>query len=148
MGKTGPRLNYPSIEDIIDANKKLIYQTGGNIDGAGHFHNENSLKWVLDAIQYPLFGVDHYPTISEKASLLAWTIIDGHVFIDGNKRTGLISMMGFLEQNGFYISASENQLFDIATKIATATNCGYTRKQLEIWLRLHMKLLYPPSGYN
>lgn len=143
MGKTGG-LTYPSIENIVNANIKLIRETGGDVDSAGHFHNESSLNWVLDAIQYPVFDTEPYPTISDKASLLAWTIIDGHVFIDGNKRTGLISMMLFLEQNGFYISARENELFDVAHKVATASICGYTREQFTVWIRKHMKLLYPP----
>lgn len=114
MGKTGG-LNYPSFEDIVNTNIKLIRETGGNIAGAGRFQNENSLNWVLEAIQDPVY----YPTISDKASILAWAIIDGHVFIDGNKRTGLMSMMIFLIQNGFYISARE---------------CDFKKGRFVIWI--------------
>ncbi|PIE80565.1 MAG: type II toxin-antitoxin system death-on-curing family toxin [Chloroflexi bacterium] len=143
MGTSSSSLIYPSIEDIVETNKYLIQNSGGNLDGAGHFHNENSLKWVLDAIQYPFFDVDTYPTISDKAAILAWTIIDGHVFIDGNKRTGFMSMMVFLAGNGFYISAHEDELVNTAIKIATARTGNYTIEEFTEWVRTHLKLLYP-----
>lgn len=145
MGTIGSGLTYPSIEEIIETNKLLIRETGGNLGGAGLFHNEGSLRWVLDAIQYPSFGIDLYPAISDKAAILAWSIIDGHVFIDGNKRTGLMVMMGFLEQNGFYISATEGELFEVTLRVATASICSYTKEGFTEWVSSHMKLLYPPA---
>lgn len=145
MGTSGSGLTYPSIEEVVEANKYLIRNSGGNLDGAGRFLNENSLRWVLDAIQYPSFSIDRYPAISDKAAILAWTIITGHVFIDGNKRTGLMTMMAFLEQNGFYISTNEDELFEVALKVATASTCGYTQLQFTDWVRTHMKLVYPLS---
>ena len=145
MGKNGQRLNYyPTVEDIANLNRKLILQTGGNADGAGRFHNANSLEWVLGAIQYSLFDVDRHPTISEKAALLAWVIITRHVFIDGNKRTGFASMELFLEDNGFYISAKDDEIFVIADTIAKSSINGYTLEQFTVWVRTHLKLFYPP----
>ena len=96
MGETSQGLTYPTHENIVKLNRRNIQRTGGNLAGAGKFHNESSLLWVLDAIQHPLFGEDLYPTISQKAAVLAWTIINGHVFIDGNKRTGMWAIMTFL----------------------------------------------------
>lgn len=88
MGETGPTLEFPSLQNIIDLNRRIIHETGGNLDGAGRLRNEDSLRWVLEIIRYPPFSGGPYQTISEKAAVLAWTIIRSHVFIDGNKRTG------------------------------------------------------------
>lgn len=145
MGKTGSGLSYPTIEDIANLNRKLIQQTGGNHDGAGYFLNKGSLEWVLDAIQYPLFGEIQYQTISEKAAILAWTIINGHVFIDGNKRTGILAMMIFLRKNGFFLSAPEDEIVDIAVKVAAARERAYTQEEFKEWTTNHLKLLMPPS---
>lgn len=143
MGQDGFTLAYPTIEDIAQLNRKVIYRTGGNVDGAGKFMNENSLSWVLDAIQYPLFDINRFPTISEKAAALAWTIIDGHVFIDGNKRTGMISLDTFLRTNGFYLAVSDDEILTTAQKIATSSQTNYSLEQFSEWVRKWMAYLPP-----
>lgn len=117
MGETGQGLSFPTRQNIIDLNVKHLRRTGGHEAKAGQFHNENSLIWVLEAIQHPLFGQDPYPTISEKAAILAWTIINGHVFQDGNKRTGMSTMMIFLIKNGFYLDATDEEIISIAVQV-------------------------------
>jgi death on curing protein len=144
MGQDGFTLAYPTIEDIARLNHKTIYLTGGNADGAGRFINENSLSWVLEAIQYPLFDVDRFPTISEKAAALAWTIISRHVFIDGNKRTGMIALDTFLRMNGFYLMVSDDDILTTAQKIATSSQSNYTLEQFSEWVRERME--YLPLG--
>ena len=76
MGKASRTLIFPTREDITNLNRYHITNTGGFDDGGANLKNSGSLEWVLDAIQYPLFGVDNYPGIAEKAAILAWIIID------------------------------------------------------------------------
>jgi len=143
MGKHGQRLNYPKIEDIANLNRKMIHRTGGNIDGAGCLRNPGSLEWVLEAIQYPLFGVDMFPTISDKAAALCWVIITRHVFIDGVKRTAFSTLELFLEDNGFYLSVKDEEIKEITVKITKSTLNGYTQEEFADWVRSRLKLLYP-----
>lgn len=42
----------------------------------------------------------YYETIEELAAAYAVYIVQGHVFLDGNKRTGAAAMLTFLESNG------------------------------------------------
>ncbi|MCA9923915.1 MAG: type II toxin-antitoxin system death-on-curing family toxin [Anaerolineales bacterium] len=142
MGEVSQGLNFPSQENIIKLNQEHIRRTGGNLDGAGKFHNEGSLNWVLEAIQYPIFGQDLYPTISEKAAILAWTIINGHVFLDGNKRTGISAMEIFLRLNGFFLSARDSEFIEVAILAANAHENEYTNKDFHQWVRNHLRLLF------
>lgn len=143
MGKTSSGLIYPTIEDIKEINFKQIHKTGGDIDGAGKLIKEDALRWALETIQYPPFS--QYQTISEKAATLGWTIIQSHVFIDGNKRTGINAIMNFLIINGFYLKASDEHIIEIAIKVAMANTVGYTKEEFINWIHRHLTLLLPPS---
>lgn len=141
MGEISQGLTFPSQKDIVMLNREHIRRTGGNSAGAGKFHNENSLLWVLDAIRYS----DYYPTVSQKAAILAWAIINGHVFIDGNKRTGMMAMMIFLRQNGFALQALHEEIVDVAVRVANAHEERYDREKFERWVSAHLTLLVPPT---
>ncbi len=41
------------------------------------------------------------------AASLAWGLIKNHAFIDGNKRIGLVSMIVFLDLNGYRFTCTE-----------------------------------------
>ena len=69
------------------------------MEANSNFSKASSLEYILDAIQYPIYGVDKYPSLIEKAAALTWWIIEGHIFIDGNKRTGMQALIEFLEIN-------------------------------------------------
>jgi len=104
--------------------------------------NPGSLEWVLDVIQYPLFGVDLYPTLAAKAALLTWTIIGGHVFHDGNKRTGVSVLQIFLRRNGYDITASDDELIEVALRVAESSEENFTVEDLTQWIghRLCLRL--------
>jgi len=53
-----------------------------------------------------------------QAAALAHGIAERQVFIDGNKRTAVLALRYFLEENGFVLSASEDQLFDWMVSLA------------------------------
>jgi len=55
--------------------------------------------------------LDHYgePTIFDLAASYAFGIIKNHPFIDGNKRCGFLMAAMFLECNGYWVRASEEE---------------------------------------
>lgn len=92
---------YLTLDDICHINRDMIRRFGGTyIEECHNLCNAGSLYYILEAIQYPLMGVDLYPTIIDKATALAWSIMTRHVFYDGNKRTGMEAALEFLETNG------------------------------------------------
>jgi death-on-curing protein len=59
-----------------------------------------------------------YPALAEKAAALCLALVQGHPFIDGNKRVGHAAMETFLLLNGSEIDAStdgqERVILDLA----------------------------------
>ena len=51
-------------------------------------------------------GEDLYPDLVTKAAALAFSLIQNHAFVDGNKRIGHAAMETFLVLNGYELEAS------------------------------------------
>ncbi|MFM9160580.1 MAG: type II toxin-antitoxin system death-on-curing family toxin, partial [Dolichospermum sp.] len=62
---------------------------------------------------------DLYPTLLEKAAILAFSMIMNHPFVDGNKRTGHAAMETFLVLNGVEINASRDEQEYIVLDLAS-----------------------------
>jgi death-on-curing protein len=73
----------------------------------------------LDAIRGTVFGVDRSPTVEEKACALAYAVIHGHVFVDGNKRTGTEILYQMLELNGRTIVATDDEIVGIIESVGS-----------------------------
>jgi death on curing protein len=134
MAKISGNLIFPTFHQLIEINTDLIQQYGGYHNGNDNLRDERSLKWVLEAIQYPLFGEDFYPTIVEKTGILSWTINIGHVFFDGNKRTSTFVLLLFLHINDYSLQSSIDGLFEITTLIANHDQTGYKFNDYILWL--------------
>ena len=129
-------MKYPSLEDIIRTNRYHLKRAGQSIIGSDNLKERGSLEWVLDAVQHPLFGVDPYPGIVEKAARITWTIVGGHVFWDGNKRTGMSVLLTFLRMNGYRLDVTDSEIVEIALRIAKAnTEVSFSLEEFVHWLR-------------
>jgi len=105
--------------DIVEINRQMIQNFGGVFfKGDDNLANPGSLEHILEAIQGSLFGYDPYPTLVEQAAALGWRIIAGHVFHDGNKRTGMEACRLLLDLNG-YVMRMDTAVVDIAVQIAS-----------------------------
>ena len=141
MGDTGRIINFPTRDEIVKLNRDHIKRTGGMHNGGDNLRNPGSLEWVLDAIEYPLFGVDQYPTIAEKAAKLSWIISAGHIFHDGNKRTGTSARMIFLKTNGYRLNASHEEIIDIIVQIASPDKEKRPYEDYVEWVRSKIVLV-------
>ena len=68
--------------DIIQFNKETVEAHGGSFVPPGNFLNENSLDYMLEAVNGELFGESMYPTLADKAAFYMFSIVTGHVFQD------------------------------------------------------------------
>jgi len=57
--------------------------------------------------------------IFDMAAAYLFHIVQNHPFVDGNKRTGLIAALVFLDLNGVEIDAPKGSLYDLALSVAT-----------------------------
>lgn len=77
------------------------------------------LESAVERPQATFDGVDLYPDIHSKAAALIQSLIVNHPFVDGNKRTGLVSDITFYAFNGYEFDAPLGQVVDFVVDIAT-----------------------------
>jgi death-on-curing protein len=100
-----------SLAEVIEVNRRMISVFGGIFfDGDSNQRNPGSLQHLIEAIQFPLFGYDAYPSVAEKAAALAWRIITTHVFHDGNKRTAMEACRLLLAINGYDMRVDDDTI--------------------------------------
>ena len=65
------------------------------------------------------FGREFYPTISDKAACLFFSLAGGHIFSNGNKRTAVLALDQFLNANSIYLVLSNNEIRKLAEETAS-----------------------------
>lgn len=125
-------MTYLSAEEIAAINQVVVEESGGSIG-----IREPGL---LDSIaQKPLSGFgDHelYPGVFLKAAALYEAIVNYHVFIDGNKRTGFAAMARFLAINGYALKITDEEIEGYTVSIAvTKTDLA----DIAGWIKKHSK---------
>ena len=75
--------------------------------------------------------------IVDMAAAYTWGIVRNHPFVDGNKRTGFVVGILFLELNGYRFSASEEDAAQVVLELASGNldEAGYIA-----FLRAHASL--------
>lgn len=133
---------YPTIDQIIEVNRRMIQEFGGSFSPPTNLINRNSLEYILEAISRPVFGRHLFLSLKDKAAALAFEIIAAHVFIDGNKRTATHTAWEFLRSNqiGVYL---DHSVEDIAVAVASRTA---SRDDLLSWLHSHQTDEDSPSA--
>ncbi|MCL2352303.1 MAG: type II toxin-antitoxin system death-on-curing family toxin [Firmicutes bacterium] len=96
----------------------LTIRYHGGLDG---IRDEGLLESALYAPFASFGGADAYPTIESKAARLAFGLIKNHPFMDGNKRTGILSMLSFLRINGITPKCTDDELVEIGRGVADGT---------------------------
>ena len=92
-------MKYLSKKDILFLNKLVVEKYGGNFISPHNLLNESALDYLVEIVEHGfVFGKIMYPTIELKASLYLYNIVENHIFSDGNKITGLLSLDIFLRK--------------------------------------------------
>lgn len=103
-------MEYLEKGDILLINRKTVKRHGGKYVPPKNLLNENPLDYLIDIVNAEMFGHPLYPEINDKAGLYLYNIVHGHIFQDGNKRTGLEAALLFLRINGHRLNKSLNIL--------------------------------------
>lgn len=93
--------NTLGLNEIARLNAEAVRRFGGLSNGQNGFHNRESLEYALESTLFPVFGHFPYPGIIDRIAAIAQAIITRHVFLDGNKRTGLAVIQALARMNGF-----------------------------------------------
>ena len=95
-------IRYLAKQEIKEINRRMTLEFGGHFSSYNdNLLNPNALEYLLEAPDCKVFGVERYPDVFLKAAVYSYYIIKDHIFIDGNKRTGIESAFLFLKNNGY-----------------------------------------------
>jgi death-on-curing protein len=81
-------------------------------------------------------GKDLYPTTSEKAASLGFSLVANSPFVDGNKRIGHAAVEAFLMRNGWELIADVDEPEAVILQVASGE---LSRDEFTAWVRAHVQ---------
>lgn len=76
------------------------------------------LASALARPQTTAFGKDAYPALEEKAAALLHSLARNHALMDGNKRLALAGLIAFLGVNGWRLTCTNDEAYDLVIAVA------------------------------
>jgi len=87
-------MRYLTLGEVVELHRLILGATGG----APGIRDLGILESAIAQPKATFGGSDLYPTLIEKAATLCFALVQGHPFVDGNKRTGHAAMDTFLRK--------------------------------------------------
>ena len=78
------------------------------------------------------------PDVAALAASYAFGIAKNHAFVDGNKRTALVALELFLDQNGYELGTDDMQCVLAILSVASG---AFSEDDLARWIRKNMKAI-------
>ena len=83
------------------------------------------------------------PDLADLAASLAHGIAKNHAFVDGNKRSAIVSCETFIELNGARLEADDTSVY---THILGLAESRISESEFAEWLRANLHLTPPDAG--
>jgi death-on-curing protein len=107
-----------------------LLERWGGAEGGGHRGVDyEGVEAAVQAVKN-----SYYESREELAAAYAVYIVQGHVFMDGNKRTGAAAMLTFLLANGGRTRRSSNEVAQAMLELQARAEAGQRTDQLVSWL--------------
>lgn len=137
MTEGSESINYLSTDDVL-AIHELIVES--NEDTAAGITSAGDIEYAIESIREGHFG--HVPeSFHEKAFQLLRLIVVNHPFVDGNKRTALMSVRVFYALNGLEF-AYDRRIKEILKNLAT-DETGVEKEMVLSYLQEYTEPLEP-----
>ena len=107
--------DFLGIEDVLSLHAAQVEMYGGH-QGV---RDVGLLESAVAQPQAALGGAYAHEFPFEMAAAYMFHIVRNHPFLDGNKRTGLIAALTFLDLNGIEIDAPAGSLCELTIAVAT-----------------------------
>lgn len=120
-----------TVNEVIILHEKLISKTGG-LNG---IRDVSMLESAVLSCFQTFDEEELYPEIVDKAARMAFGICKNHPFIDGNKRTAILSMITILYTNGIKILYSQQELIQLGLGIADGS---INYENIVAWVKKHI----------
>ncbi|MGH7346142.1 MAG: type II toxin-antitoxin system death-on-curing family toxin [Candidatus Rokuibacteriota bacterium] len=127
-------MRYVTLGEVVEVHRRLLAATGG----APGIREFGALESAVAQPKATFGGNDLYPSLAEKGAALCLALVQGHPFVDGNKRVGHAAMEIFLVLNGHEIDAPNDAQEHLMLDLAAGR---VDHRRLTDWLRQHLKPL-------
>jgi death-on-curing protein len=77
-------MRYLALGEVVELHRRLLEATGG----AFSIRDFGALESAIAQPKATFEAVDLHPTLVETAAALGFSLVQGHAFVDGNKRVG------------------------------------------------------------
>ncbi len=125
-------MRYIELDEVLQIHERAIRQYGGSPE----LRDMGGLESSLATPKQTMFGDDLYPDLASKAAILFFLLVKNHPFVDGNKRTGLLCLLRFLQLNGNMLDATNDALYQFTLDVATSQ---LDKDQIADWIRTHLR---------
>ncbi|OGG48631.1 hypothetical protein A3G63_00435 [Candidatus Kaiserbacteria bacterium RIFCSPLOWO2_12_FULL_52_8] len=125
-------IRYLTAESILVIHSEVIDATGGS-------HGVRDPHLLAAAANKPratFGGRDLYPDLFIKAAVYLEAVVNYHVFVDGNKRTGIAACARFLFVNGHVLTATNKA---VETFVLSVTTDKIEAAVIATWLKSHSR---------
>jgi death-on-curing protein len=123
-------LEFLGLEDVLDIHRLQMARYGG----ADGLREPGLLESALAQPQATFAGDFVHDGLFAMAAAYLFHIVSNHPFLDGNKRTGLLSALVFLDLNGIAVERESARLYDLT--MAVAEGRADKKKVAEILARI------------
>lgn len=126
-------MEYLSVDDVLAIHLLALEEFGGTPE----ILSQDRLESCIESPRQTMFGQDLYPDIQSKACILFFLLVQNHPFMDGNKRTGALALLEFLERNGYALNTNNDELYLFTIDVATSV---LDKEQVIEWIRIHLTM--------
>jgi death-on-curing protein len=125
-------VRYLALSEVLRLHSDLVAETSG----AAGVRDLGRIQAALAQPMATFDGDELYPTVVDKAAALGFALVQGHAFIDGNKRIGHAAMEVFLMLNGLEMNESVDEQERAILSVASG---AMSRDEFTRWLaaRVH-----------
>ena len=125
-------IDFLEVQDLLSLHADQVALYGGT-------HGVRDMGLLESAIAQPraTFGGEYlHKGLFEMAAAYLFHLVKNHPFFDGNKRTGAVASLVFLDINGVEIDAPEGSIYDLTIAVAVG-HAGKT--QIADFFRAHAR---------
>jgi death-on-curing family protein len=120
---------FVTVDQVIEAHAVLLRRFGG-LEGGGHRGE------AYEGVEAATSAVEnaYYDDVYELAAAYAVYMVQGHVFLDGNKRAASAAMLDFLRLNHARTGISAERVVSIMVELQKRSEGGENAGSLIQWI--------------
>jgi len=112
-------IRFLTAEQVVAMHEALLDRFGGLAGGGPRGESYEGVEAAVQAVKN-----SYYETVEQLAAAYAVYVVQGHVFLDGNKRAGAAAMLTFLEANGVSVRIPPDELASMMIDLQIRSEAG------------------------